>query len=732
LSSDDLLCTITTPPTDPDGDTIIYSYAWYMDDVLQPGLTTDTVPSASTARGEVWSCIVTPNDGTADGPTAQDQVTIGNAPPSVAGVSITPAPAYTSTDLTATPTGWSDPDGDAEGYQWQWQKYVSGSWQNISGATTSTLDSANFAKGDQIKVVCTPFDGTNTGDPVEDNITISNSPPTAPVVAITPDAPLSSDDLLSTITTPAADPDSDSLTYSYAWYMDDVLQAGLTTDTVPSASTSKEEVWRSVVTPNDNTIDGTLGTDELTIQNSPPVADAGLDQSALTNTIVTLNGSGSSDADGDPLACLWTQTGGTSVALSDSTANPTFTPTVADTYTFSLVVNDGTDVSLSSTVSVTVEAPNRAPVLSDGTVSPVSGRTATIFTYSVVYADDDNDTPISVTISIDGGIPQDMSVKPGEDGDYSSGEIYEYIAAGSDIGLGSHTFQFAADDSTDNATGDNGVQFGPAISRSGGGGGGGGSGGGGGVDKAAPVITDVRLGGTEATQTTAQICWTTDEPSTSQIEYWPESASSQVTLLSEELSLEHCVLLTDLKTATAYLYRAVSRDELGNMATSDESTFTTLDASPTFSTGALSISPTEANIGEEITVSVLSTNTGGLAGIHRLTNKMDCEVVATGQISLAPGASENITFTISRHAAGTYSVDVSGLSGTVVVKAASVVAAPLPLSPALASPLPQATPPARGAQNWLIIGGIIAGGATIGGILGHLIVRRKCGVPEPP
>ncbi len=58
----------------------------------------------------------------------------------------------------------------------------------------------------------------------------------------------------------------------------------------------------------------------LTIENIAPVARAGADQSIYAGQLVTLNGSGSSDTNGDSLSYGWTQTGGRLVQLNDTTA----------------------------------------------------------------------------------------------------------------------------------------------------------------------------------------------------------------------------------------------------------------------------------------------------------------------------------------------------------------------------------------------------------------------------
>ncbi|WP_420859205.1 PKD domain-containing protein, partial [Marivivens marinus] len=114
--------------------------------------------------------------------------------------------------------------------------------------------------------------------------------------------------------------------------------------------------------------------------NAAPVANAGPDQTVSSAASVTLDGTTSSDADSDALTYAWTQTSGTSVTLSSTTAaQPTFTaPTLAvgdadAVLVFSLTVNDGTESSSADAVTITVEAPsNAAPVANAGPDQTVS------------------------------------------------------------------------------------------------------------------------------------------------------------------------------------------------------------------------------------------------------------------------------------------------------------------------------------------------------------------------
>jgi hypothetical protein len=77
--------------------------------------------------------------------------------------------------------------------------------------------------------------------------------------------------------------------------------------------------------------------------NQAPIANAGSDQNVNANALVTLDGSGSSDPDGNlPLTHYWAQTGGPAVTLSNpAVVAPTFTaPSDSVVLTFTLTVTD--------------------------------------------------------------------------------------------------------------------------------------------------------------------------------------------------------------------------------------------------------------------------------------------------------------------------------------------------------------------------------------------------------
>jgi hypothetical protein len=102
-----------------------------------------------------------------------------------------------------------------------------------------------------------------------------------------------------------------------------------------------------------------LASSDIVSPNQAPTADAGSDQTVASGANVNLDGTGSTDPDGDPLDYGWTQTGGAAVTLSGAnTATPSFTaPTGPATLTFQLEVCDGEPLCDTATVVITVQEP---------------------------------------------------------------------------------------------------------------------------------------------------------------------------------------------------------------------------------------------------------------------------------------------------------------------------------------------------------------------------------------
>ena len=150
---------------------------------------------------------------------------------------------------------------------------------------------------------------------------------------------------------------------------------------VPNAADGYEFVdWAvnaSTETDNPLTVDVTDGAKAITAffriagaLNNAPTADAGADRPVSEGALVTLDGSGSSDpnGDGDIRSYLWEQTAGAETTLSNASAvKPTFTAPAVDgatgpiTVTFQLTVTDILGETDTDSVTITVEDSGNDP-----------------------------------------------------------------------------------------------------------------------------------------------------------------------------------------------------------------------------------------------------------------------------------------------------------------------------------------------------------------------------------
>jgi len=133
--------------------------------------------------------------------------------------------------------------------------------------------------------------------------------------------------------------------------------------------------------------DGGFSTDEVvvTVLNVGPSANAGLDQTGIEASSVTLIGSGADAGDGDTLTYSWqliSSTNGQSLPTG-SDVNYVFTPADNGTYTFRLTVADDDGGSSFDDVVVTVQ--NAAP--SATVMGPASGVRAQTLTFQVGASD---------------------------------------------------------------------------------------------------------------------------------------------------------------------------------------------------------------------------------------------------------------------------------------------------------------------------------------------------------
>jgi RHS repeat-associated protein len=119
---------------------------------------------------------------------------------------------------------------------------------------------------------------------------------------------------------------------------------------------------------NDGQVDSIPDAVTISTMNSKPVANAGPDQTVYVGDMVQIDGSKSSDVDGDPLSFWWSFIStplGSIATLSDPAAiSPTFKVDLPGIYVVQLIVNDGTVDSAPRTMTVTTT--NSRPVADAG------------------------------------------------------------------------------------------------------------------------------------------------------------------------------------------------------------------------------------------------------------------------------------------------------------------------------------------------------------------------------
>jgi len=176
----------------------------------------------------------------------------------------------------------------------------------------------------------------------------------------------------------STDIDGDTLTYTWTFNSQPSGSTATLSDATiinPIFQADVDGIYIIDLIVNDGNVDSVLDSVKITasttvVANSTPIANAGADQNVKTLSVVTLNAGASSDADGDTLSYVWSvvsiPTGSTSQLSSSTVSSPTFSADKNGTYTFELIVNDGTVSSNTDSVTIIATSSNVAPIANAG------------------------------------------------------------------------------------------------------------------------------------------------------------------------------------------------------------------------------------------------------------------------------------------------------------------------------------------------------------------------------
>jgi RHS repeat-associated protein len=252
----------------------------------------------------------------------------------------------------------SDADGDALTYRWS---FISRPVGSAAALDDSTAVLPRFAVDRAGVYVLALVVRDGRVDSIADHVQISTTN-SAPVANAGADRTVPRGTRQMLDGSASTDPDGDAL--NYQWTL--TARPTGSSASLENADTSNAALQIDVpgtYTAQLRVSDGTLfsAPDEVRIstENSIPVAHAGEDRTGTVGDTITLDGSASSDADGDALSYFWTFTSrpeGSGAALDNAAAPvPSFLADAPGLYVVQLIVNDGLADSSPDTATVAIE-----------------------------------------------------------------------------------------------------------------------------------------------------------------------------------------------------------------------------------------------------------------------------------------------------------------------------------------------------------------------------------------
>ena len=223
-------------------------------------------------------------------------------------------------------------------------------------------------------------------------VTITTNPPLAPTANAGPPQVISHFNTTVQLSGSGTDPQNFQLTYLWSFTARPTNSAAVLTGATTATPTFFADLpgtYTVQLIVNDGFMNSIPATVMITTDAAPPNANAGTAQSVPVGTTATLNGTASTDFNGEPLTYAWSfnsKPGGSTASLTGAnTASPTFVPDVAGLYVVQLIVNDGFASSSPVTVNVTA---TQTPA----SITVTSGSAQSAFTNAAFAA------PLVVTV----------------------------------------------------------------------------------------------------------------------------------------------------------------------------------------------------------------------------------------------------------------------------------------------------------------------------------------------
>jgi hypothetical protein len=267
-----------------------------------------------------------------------------------------------------------DPDGDDLSFAWTLKKQPQGSQVKLSAADKSQAEFTPTHAGEyELELVVNDGEESSRPDTLKVTVTEAdeNGEPSANA----------GEDLTGKVGaevtldgSKSADPDEDAITY--LWTIKkapegSVAKLSSATADKPKFTPDAAGEYEFELVVKDAELSSAPDTVKLTVaeDNAAPEAKAGEDALGVVAKKVTLDGSASSDPDGDELTYSWAITAkpeGSAAAFADAkVAKPELTPDKPGEYQIELTVSDG-ELTSKDTLKLTIKATNAAPTANAG------------------------------------------------------------------------------------------------------------------------------------------------------------------------------------------------------------------------------------------------------------------------------------------------------------------------------------------------------------------------------